>query len=67
MRYARWCKLGILDMLQSALSRDADILHVCIDSSIIRVNANAARAANCTEPNEVLGARKEALGARYMR
>ena len=63
-RFARWCKLGIWDRLQSVLSGDADLQHVCIDSSIIRANACAAGAANSSAADEALGRSRGGFGCK---
>ena len=63
-RFARWCKLGIWDALQLTLSRDVDLQHVCIDSSIIRANACAAGAANSTAADEALGRSRGGFGCK---
>ncbi|MFB8831245.1 IS5 family transposase [Azotobacter sp. CWF10] len=54
-RFARWCRLGIWDRLHSVLARDADLQHVCIDSSVVRAHACAAGAASSTATQEALG------------
>ena len=63
-RFARWCKLGIWDRLQSVLSCGADLQHVCIDSSIIRASACAAGAASSTAASEALGRSRGGFGCK---
>ncbi|MFD1690833.1 IS5 family transposase [Azotobacter chroococcum] len=63
-RFARWCQLGVWDRLLSVLTRDADLQHVCIDSSIVRANACAAGAANSTAAQEALGRSRGGFGSK---
>lgn len=63
-RFARWCRLGVWDRLLSLLARDADLQHVCIDSSVVRANTCAAGAASSTAAQEALGRSRGDFGSK---
>ena len=63
-RFSRWCRLGIWNKLHLALSLEADLQHVCIDSSIIRAHACAAGAAHSSASEEALGRSRGGFGCK---
>ncbi|MFB8831197.1 IS5 family transposase [Azotobacter sp. CWF10] len=63
-RFTRWCRLGVWDRLHSVLARDADLQHVCIDSSVVRAHACAAGAASSTAAQEALGRSRGGLSSK---
>lgn len=63
-RFARWSRFEVWEEILESHAGQADLEHVCIDSTVIRAHACAAGAANSDQISEALGRSRGGFGCK---
>jgi len=61
-----WCSNGVLEILHSHFSEEAELQDISMDGSVFRAHTCTAVTMNSSAENEVLGRSKVALTVRFM-